>query len=598
MANTADSLQDKAIARANEYSNQLQSFIDQIKSAALFPGGYTRPTIVNGLEIGPIKDDLDKLIASTQLTPPAVLATPDLPLLTVPTPKVADASIAVPTFATITVPDIVAPIAPNVSNLSFTGARQPLVNPVAPGRPDISIPDAPSFTNVVMPTITDIVIPSLTAIAPTDTLTAPTGLFAFSEVAYQSALLDSSKAKLLHDLVSGGYGIETSDEAALWARAADRELRGAAIASADVARTIASRGFSVPPGAMFAQIASIQQGAAEKLSSVSREIALKRADMYVENRKFTFSEVRELEQLSINMHLSTMERALNSAKAVADFGIALYNARVAKYTAAMEAFRINVQAYGEQVRAAVSQIEAQRMKLEVVQAEVGVQKARAEVYNVQVDGQKAILDMYRTDVSVMQGLADVERLKLDAFRADVEVFSEQVRAGTLQLQGYEAQTRGNLAQVEVYKTQVGAQLSQAELAKAQASVVESNARVATENLRAAIASVSASADVYRAQSAGVASANESQSRAFASRTEAFRAIAQVYDVMGRVQISDADMTMRAATDNLRANIDQQKDFYNYRGNMLSTGAGTIAEAIKAQLGQVLGIASAVTTSSS
>lgn len=598
MANTADQLQNEAIRKADEYSKQLQTFLELMKAGIMNGGGWTNAVVSNNLDTSAIQSLLLDLINSTQLNPPIPLATPSLPTLVVPTPAKVNADIAIPAFATISLPKLNTPNAPTLKDFTFTGVQPTINTPNAPARPALHLPTAPTFTNVAMPTITDIVMPTLHAIAPVDSLSAPTALFAFSEVAYSSALLDSSKAKLLRDMTHGGYGIETNDEIALWNRAAERELRGAAIASDEVARTMASRGFSLPPGAMLAQLASTQQAATEKLSSVSRDIALKRADMYVENRKFTITEVRELEQILIGTHMSVMERALNASKATVEFGIALYNSRISKFNALMEGYKSNVSAYAEQVRAAVSQLEAQKVKLEVVQTEIGIQKSRAEIYNTQVEGQKAILEMYRTDISAMQGLVDVERLKLDGFRSSVEIFSEQIRAGTLQLQGYEAQTRGNLAQVEVYKAQIGAQLSQAELAKAQASIVESNARVSTENLRAAISSIAASADIYRAQSAGVASANDAQSRAFASRTEAFRAIAQVYDVMGKIQISEADMDMRAAIENLRASIDQIKMVGDHRTGLLSAGAGAIGDAIKSQLGQVLGIASAITTSTS
>lgn len=595
MPNTADSLQNAAIAKADALSVQMQQFINILLGDSLIGSGIV--PIDSTLDIGDIQTALTNLLASAQLNPPVPLQVASLPTITPPILGPVNAAVKIPTFPTISAPKIVNPVAPIIGKDVFTASRPPIATLTAPARPTITLPKAPSFNNVVMPTITDIVMPTLSAIAPVDALTAPSNLFMFSENAYQSALLDSSKAKLLHDMQFGGYGIETADEDALWARARDRELRTAAIASADVARSMAARGFTLPPGAALAQLASIQQDSTEKLSTVSRDIALKRADMYVENRKFTISETRELEQILIGANMAVMERALNASKATAEFGIALYNARISRFNILMEGFKTQVIAYGEQVRAAVSQLEAQKVKLEVSKTEVEVQRAQAEIYKTQVEGQTALMGMYRTDIAALQGLADVERLKLDAFRADVEVFSEQLRAGTLQLQGYEAQTRGNLAQAEIYKTQIDSQVSQVEITKAQAAIVESNARVSVENVRAAIAVIQSQAEIYRAQTQGVASSNEAQGRAFAARTEAFRTIAGVYGEMGKIKVAGADMTLRAAIEQVHNEVELARIATETRVQAASSAAGAIGQQIQAQLGQVLGIASAITQSS-
>ena len=594
---TAEDLQRVAIQKADGYASQLQRFIDQMFNAVLGGTGYQKPTIVNKLDISEIKSALNGYLAQAQLDPPAIIDPPLVPVIDPLTfTPIYTGGLAVPTFTTIAIPKLLTPDVPNVTSLGSTGSRPALSLLDTPKRPDILLPDTPAFDNLIFPAVSDIVIPILDALPPPDDLITPTNLFSFNEVAYSSALLDASKAKLLHDLSSGGYGIDTNDEHALWARAIDRESRGSAIASADVVRSMAARGFSLPPGAMLAQLAAVQQDMAEKVSSVSRDIALKRADLYVENRRFTITEVRELEQILVGAHMAIMERTLNASKVVIEFSISLFNAKVAKFNTLMEGYKTKVGAYGELVRASLSQVEIQKLKMESVQIQAGVQKTKAEIYNIQLEGQKTIMEVYRTDVTALQGLADVERLKVESFRAEIEAYAERVRAGSLQLQSFEAQIRGNQVQIEMYKTQVDAQLVQAELVKAQASVIESNSRVSVENLRATISNATAIVDIYRAQSSGIASANESQSRAFSARTEAFRSIAAIYDSLGRVQVSDADLTMRAATENLRSDIEQSKEFYNYRLGSGSAAMNTLGEGIRSQLGQVLGIASAVTTS--
>ncbi len=602
--NTAAGLQNTAIANAGTYMSQMQTFISDLtaylrvsEGSALQPNGDSVLVVSDTLDVTDVQSDLTKLLASAQANLPSPLNAPGMPTITMPAPASAVASLSFPAFPTISVPNLPTLTAPVVGTDPFTGVMPTIDYPVAAVRPDVTLPDAPVFANIVMPTITDIVLPNFTAVEPFDDLQAPTNLFSYSETAYDSALMNTATAKLLGDLVNGSYGIEIADEQALWSRAQERELRGADTAMAEAARQMAARGFSLPAGAMLAQLASAQQDAMEKISTVSREIALKRADMYVEGRKFTFAQVKEYEQLTTALFMSAAERALNSAKATAEFGIALYNSRIAKFNALMEGFRASVMAYEAEVRGALGQLEAQKIKLMVVDAEVGIQKNQAQLYLTQVEGANSLVNMYRTDVSAMQGLADVERLKLGVFQSSVEAYSEQLRAGSLQLQGYEAATRGNMVQAEVYKTEVSAQMIQAEIVKTQSSVLVANAQVSIENLREQIAVATATADVYRSQSQGVAAANESQVRAYQARTESFRSMANIYETMGRLDISRYDSSTRVALENVRNLLEADKITWNVRLGSTTTAIQALGQAVQSNLNQVIGIASAVTSSS-
>lgn len=589
----ANDLQNTAIAQAANYSSQMQQFIGRLEQLQR-QGSYDQSQSAPRSDAGLIRSDLSRLLATTQ-TAPTMQAVPTMPTISVPTPAAPD---TIPSAASISIPaapNISPRTAPAISGTSFLGERPSIVTPAAPVRPAITLPAAPAFANIVMPTITDVALPAFSFVAPTDDLTAPTGIFSFSEAAYDSALLDASKAKLLNDLLHGGYGIEVADEDALWTRERERELRAADTIMQEATRQVAARGFALPPGALLAQLQNAQQSALEKISTASREIALKRADMYVENRKFTLGQVKEMEQLMIQLHMSAMERTLNAAKATAEFGIALYNARVNKFNALMEKFKAEVSAYDSQVRGALGQLEAQKIKLQVVSTEVDVQKNQAQLYAIQVDGQKALLEMYSADVNALRGLADVERLKLDVYRADIEAYAEQMRVNTIKLQIFEAQVRGDLAQAEIFRSRVSGALAQAEVVKGQASITEANARIKTENLRAAIAAATAQADVFRAQTQGISTSNEALAHSYSARTEAIRSFSAVYDMLGRFDLAYLDSDVKLKLENVRNNIDLTKATWNVQLGAATAGTDAMGKAMQAMLNQVLGIASVAST---
>lgn len=597
MSSDATSLQNTAIANANAYSAQMQKFIAVLDNYATEGSGAI--TFTNTLNDAALLTELQTLLSEASLVPPALATTPAYTPAIPPSDITNSPAITPPVAITIVPPSFVAPVAPVVGTDAFSGSLVPINYPVAPAAPTINLPVAPAFSNVVMPTITDIVIPTLTALAPSSLLPDPTDLFQFSEAGYnQTTQFTTAQAKLLHDIIYGGYGIEVQDEEGLWDRAKDRELRAASDATDDIVRAMAVRGFDLPPGAMLAQLAAVQQAGIEKVSQLSREIALKRADMYVENRKFTIVNIKDYEQLTMAIYNAMMERALNAAKAVAEFSIEVYNASIAKYRILMEAFAIQVQAYGEQVRAQVAQIEAQRLKLQVVQTQVDVEKAEVQLYVAQVEGQKLLVEMYRTDVSAMEGLAQVEHLKLDTFRTQIEVYAELLRAQTLQLQGYEAQTRGDYVQTEIYATKVNAQLVQAKFAETQAQINDTNARIAIENLRANLAIIQSNTEVYKAQAQGTALTNEAQARTFQARTEAFRSIAGIMDTIGRLEIAGADLNLKAAYEGQQLGIDYSKAVLANRVSAAGIAVDALSRGIQANLGQVLGISAGINSSTS
>src|SRR3990167_1023926 len=183
---------------------------------------------------------------------------------------------------------------------------------------------------VPVPGITAAVAVTVPEFLSTD-LGAPTTTFSFYETAYESALLDAAKAKLLDNMLNGGYGIETADEIALFNRARDREVEAALTRIEEAGRSMASRGFPLPPGELSIYVDRAWQDMQNKVSGMNRDITLERDKLYVENRKFTITETRELEQILIGFHNSVQERAFNVARATVELAVAVYNSQLARF---------------------------------------------------------------------------------------------------------------------------------------------------------------------------------------------------------------------------------------------------------------------------
>lgn len=243
--------------------------------------------------------------------------------------------------------------------------------------------------------VEDIVVPDFLS---TD-LTAPTAVFSYFEQAYESVLLDPLKAKLLADL-AGGYGIETADEVALFNRARDREIAVARARIDEAGRLVASRGFPLPPGELSLAVDSAWQEMQDKVSSASRDIMLERSRLYVENRRFTIEQTRELEQLLIGFHNSVQERALNVSKATVELAVALYNAQLTRFRAWLDQAKVasdvqlaRLQIQYEQARTFFEGYRAQITGYEAnVRREIETVRAQNETYRANIDNARMLND--------------------------------------------------------------------------------------------------------------------------------------------------------------------------------------------------------------
>jgi hypothetical protein len=474
--------------------------------------------------------------------------------------------------------------APSVGNIPEFLAAEPILNfpdtpsspmPTAPGaapefnapntpdKPVFSLPAIPSFEPIALPQTPLVEVPYFEMDAEFGELVEPTERFEYSEKEYESVLLDAAKAKILKDIQEGGYGIDDADEQRLWDRAREREAKNAAAAMDEAARVAAARGFRLPPGVLLSQQEAAQQEYLTKVSSLSRDIAVKRADMYVENRKFALTTAVQIEDMLIRQAASTAERFLNAAKITAEIGIAIFNAQVARYNAKVQAYQGYAAAFESRIRAALSAVEIYKAQIDGARLTVEVQKTHAEIYQTQVNGAMALVTLYKTEMEAAQIAAQIEQLKLQAFKANVEVYSEQVRARAVEFDMFESQIKGEVAKVDAYESTVRAYA-------ARISGFETKARVAETVARTEIAQQSAKTDMYRTDiekyraevaarsenARAVISKYDSQVREYSARvgamTAGVQATANAAEANSRNYIAYAQMR----SENLRAEVEQ------------------------------------------
>lgn len=483
--------------------------------------------------------------ARPALTVPDIGSPPTAPDIEVPDAQ----EVQIPTFVG-SAPSLDIPPTPSL-DFGSAPAAPSVDDPVLPDAPTLDFPTAPTFSAIALPVAPSIQLPVFTASSPLDDLVAPTSVFAFAEEQYQSALLDSAKAKLLDNIQNGGYGIEPDDEQALFERARARIAETTSATVDQILSGYASRGFPLEPGEARVAIGKAHQDALNQAADANRTIVLERSRLYVENRQFTLREARELETVTMQYHTAFMERTLNAAKATLDAAVAIFNSQIARYNARVAAYQAEAVVFESRIRAASTQVDIYRTEVEAAGLQQEQQRNAVELYRAQLSGVQSLVEIYRARMEAANVQASIERVRIDAFRGLVDSYSATVQANVARFQAYESVVRAQVARVDGFRGEVEAFRASAEAARAQAETSTANAQLKVERARAQISA-------YQGEVAAFQANADAQIRVAGSAAEIYRADAAVYQAVASAIAEGARVQVEEGANNIRWNTEVQK----------------------------------------
>lgn len=111
-------------------------------------------------------------------------------------------------------------------------------------------------------------------------------------------------------LSKGGTGLSPVVEEQIWGRDRGRILREAGRAEQEAVSAFAARGFPLPPGALNGTLQRIQADTRDKLAQASRDVAIKQAELEVENVRFAVDK-------ALSLYGTVMDAAKNFISAMA-----------------------------------------------------------------------------------------------------------------------------------------------------------------------------------------------------------------------------------------------------------------------------------------
>ena len=466
-------------------------------------------SVVASLAAPNLDVDLQWPLAPTPLPPVALT-------LTAPaTPFPSDDTGAAPSAPSVDTTYSSPPTEPTYQNFSYTPGTMPSP-PLAPADvSSITLPATPeAWTLPTAPTLISFGVRAFGGVkdysdwanalaVPSElVLAAPTGFIKPDLARYGSALLDSLTANIRSRL-DGGTGLDPAIEALIWDRGRDRESITAANAMAEVTRNAEARGFSLPTGAMHAQLREAQRNMYAKSSEISRDVMVKQAELAQANAKHAIEQGIALEGQLIDYVSQVEQRTFDAAKYVAQNAVDIYNTLV-------DAYKANLERYSTAVATFRGLIDAERAKVEAYTAEVNAERAKVEANQAVVDQYRALIEA-RTAADCarilvlgeLMGLSTHGVGRIESYGERVKAYATEVNTETVRAEVYKAQIQGNQALADIFRTSVEAYSAglraKGDLARATADVYDAKARGYASRVQAYTARVNAAGEQARTE---------------------------------------------------------------------------------------------------
>jgi hypothetical protein len=353
---------------------------------------------------------------------------------------------------------------------------------VEPTPPVAGYGSPPILDELNLPVYVPPVLPVFGEDAPSFDLTPPDPIIQWREPEYVGQVSPEVQA-VLEAMLAGGTGIPVATETAIWERARDREAQSAEAGIVAATEEWAARGFSYPPGRLNGQVIALRDAANEKLNGVSREVAIKQADLEQANRQFAVTAGINFEQLFVNIFLAVTGRNFEIAKFQVETQIQVYNLQVT-------AFNVEQQVFAQKILLYKAQLEAALYDIKAFEALVSAEKAKADMNIAKIQAFDSSVKAFNSQVEAYNSLIKAEIAKAEFEKNKVEIFKAEIEAQVAGIQGQKAA-------FDAYDSRVKGEAAKAQLEEANAQAYTARVRGIGEKANVLVKEIDAEIAVQR-----------------------------------------------------------------------------------------------------
>ena len=347
---------------------------------------------------------------------------------------------------------------------------------VVPNAPVQDFQHVPALLDIAIPTYTQAVLPLFNDAAPTFDVLPPTPFIQWSEPVYSSGIKTAIEG-VLQTMLAGGTGLPPDVERAIWERARQREDISAATLVRTAVDQWAARGFASPPGQLNGQMLAINEENQIKITQLSRDVAIKQAELEQVNRNFAVQHGISYEQVFTALFMSIVDRNFQIAKFTVETTIQVYNMQIAAFNVEQAVFAQVLEQKKVQLEVAMLPLKVYQAQLEAakIQSEINVQRIQA--FNAEVQAFVSEVEAYKAQVTAAVEKTHLQQLKIELFKGEVESQVAQINAQRASFEAYSSRINGEVAKAgleesnaRVYASKVGAYAARSEITIKRAEV--------------------------------------------------------------------------------------------------------------------------------
>ena len=445
-------------------------------------------------------------------------------------------------------PTIELPSLPGIANIEMPARPDFDTEIEMPDAPDLDLPEMDQLKTIEIPEFEFPELPDFNGEPPSiSDITVPEVFINWSEPEYESETLEVLTEYIKEGIQEGGTGLPKDIEEALFNRARSRESRETTRAVQEAMNDWSARNFTMPPGMLVKQVATIREQGQLRASEINRDILVEASRMEIEQLRFLVQQGMALEQLTVNIFNNVANRLFEVARYNAESQMNVFNAQISLFNAQNESFKVLSDVYRIKLDGAIAKLTAYKAAIDAQVAVGQINEQYVQVYRAKMDAVLSNVEIYKAMVQGASVRADVIKNRFDAYRADVQAYSEQINAEKVKVEAYEAQIRGESTKASMFDTQARAYASTVQAVQAKADVKGKQIQLKMEAARVWIGKYQADLEAYKAELQANLSEVQQNTAAFGAEVEAWRATAGM-------EVSQAEMQSRYADINTRTNI--------------------------------------------
>lgn len=279
---------------------------------------------------------------------------------------------------------------------------------------------------------------------------------------YRNAL--STLESKIQNVFDNGSILDENYEANVYARARARAELEATRAINEIESNHKKRGFLLPPASMMSGIAQTVQNTVSNLSTQATDIAIKRAELEIQQAQFALTTSAQLRESMRNAFLQYAQimaqinqQADEHAKAVASFMLDAYKANLERMARLTDLLRTEAAIYETYLKASLAQLDIYKLELEAAKLNVDIDALQVDVFAKQIMAEQSRIEMYVALLKSVESRANIEKSKIEVYAENVKAYVARLTSDELKnkiyiaaLQGDELKMKGQLAKLDAY----------------------------------------------------------------------------------------------------------------------------------------------------